>query len=200
MGHTAKTVRRFGVSVILVAALSLTGCVPTADPYPEIPRFAKSGGQTQAELDAKLSSIEGLRFTEAAGSKPNVKGNTGYGFRFELDPAYRITDPVALVDFLVESAWSVRDGYMPNTTVEFDFIGVRSDQIDLLTVGEQAGWVPVGSQSKFGVAENGYSSLSVWISNTGSRDSERGGVANRERLGKWPGDAPDVPKNLVVPR
>ncbi|WP_147441635.1 hypothetical protein [Mycetocola lacteus] len=185
---------------ILVAALSLTGCVPNADPYPEIPRFAKSGGQTQAELDAKLSSIEGLNFTEAAGSQPNVKGNTGYGFRFELDPAYRITDPVALVDFLVESAWSVRDGYMPNTTVEIRFTGVHADQIDLVTVGEEAGWVPPGSLSKFGVDEGGHSALSVWISNTGSRDSERGGVANRERLGKWPGDAPAVPENLVVPR
>ncbi|RLP82944.1 hypothetical protein D9V34_06765 [Mycetocola lacteus] len=200
MGWNAKSVKSLGVSAILVAALSLTGCVPNADPYPEIPRFAKSGGQTQAELDAKLSSLEGLNFTEAAGSKPNVKGNTGFGFRFEMDPAYRITDPVALVDFLVESAWSVRDGYMPNTTVAIRFTGDPLDQIDLVTVGEDAGWVPPGAQTKFGVDESGHTSLNVWLTNTQARDSEKGGPVNRERLGKWPGDAPDVPENLVVPR
>ncbi|WP_147441636.1 hypothetical protein [Mycetocola lacteus] len=186
------------VSIGLAMMITLTGCL--SNPYPEIPRFAKSGGQTQAELDTKLTTIPGMVVKRAAGSKPNVKGNVGYRYEVEIDPQFRVNDPVGLVDFLVKSAWSVRDGYMPNSDISIGVTGLPEDDLDYVAVAEQAGWVPPGTQTHRGVAENGYSGVQVWVG-TQSPSSERwGGPVNRERLGKWPGDAPDVPENLVVPR
>ncbi|WP_147441631.1 hypothetical protein [Mycetocola lacteus] len=192
--------KSLGGSVILVAALSLTGCVPTSNPYPEIPRFAKSGGQTQAELNAKLATIPGLKFQKSSGGKPNVKGNTGFTFHFELDSGYRIADPAGLVDYLSRSAWSVRDGYMPNSAIYIECLCNVADNLDLVVAGEDAGWVPKDSQLHRGPAENGYTDVNVWVSADNTSSERRGAVANRERLGTWPGDAPAVPENLVVPR
>ncbi|MFZ4841258.1 hypothetical protein [Mycetocola saprophilus] len=192
--------KSLGGSAILVAALSLTGCVPTADPYPEIPRFAKSGGQTQAELDAKLATIPGLKFLKASGGKPNVKGNTGFTFDFELESGYRIADPGGLVDYLSRSAWSVRDGYMPNSVIYIQCLCNVADNLDLVVAGEDAGWVKKDSQTHRGPAENGYTEVSVWLLLNNSYSEIWGSDENRERLGKWPGEAPAVPENLVVPR
>ncbi|WP_147441632.1 hypothetical protein [Mycetocola lacteus] len=174
--------------------------MPNADPYPEIPRFAKSGGQTQAELEAKLATISGLTFEHSSGTRPNAKGNTGYGYRFTVAPDHRIADPVALVNYLVESAWSVRDGYMPNTSVEFTLSGAPEDGLDLTSVAQNAGWISEDANNHRGVRDNGVTFASVWVG-AGAPSSVQDSVeANRERLGKWPGDAPDVPENLVVPR
>jgi len=201
--------RKVVVAVGLAALLSLVGC--SVKPSPEIPRFAKSGGQTQAELDARLAAIPGLVFTEASGSEPNLKRATGYQFKVDVEPGYEIADAPALVDFLVLSAWSVRDGYMPNTTID---IGVNagplpSDKIDIVEAGEIAGWVPVGSQAhRFGEDasspefDNGSSRVSVWIdidTLSEKREKQRGTRANRERLGDWPGDPVDPPAGMVVP-
>ncbi len=183
----------------LLAVLVLAGCA-FSEAYPEIPHDAPSGGQTQAELNEKLATIPGLVFERAAGSNPNIKRNTGYGYRLSLDPDYRITDPERLLDFLVESAWSVRDGYQPNTTVMISLRGVPEDDLNLGVVGEESGWVPVGARTIRDVAENGATSVTVWLDLDGSRAEERGAVANRERLGPWPGDAPDVPTNVTEPR
>ena len=196
----------------LLATASLGGCSLQA--YPEIPRFAESGGQTQADLDATLATIPGLTFTDASGSKPNAKGNTGYSFDMTLDPAYEIADAPALVDFLVLSAWSVRDGYMPNTTIEISLDGgpLATDKVNLVKAGEDSGWVPVGSQLDRMTPEtggsapefaNGYSNVSVWLTIDGVNPStaeKRGATANRDRLGDWPGAAPELPTDIVVPR
>lgn len=178
----------------LAVSLVLTGCT-----FEEtIPRNAPSGGQTQAELDAKLVTIPGLIFEKALGSKPNIKGNTGYGYRITLDPNYRITDPERLLDFLVESAWSVRDGYQPNTDVSISLFGVPEDDLNLGIVGEQSGWVPVGGRTILDVADNGSTSVTVSVNARSGRYAESGGgAANLERLGPWPGDAPELPVGLT---
>jgi len=203
--------RRGALGAGFAAVLLLAGC--SLEPYPEIPRFAESGGQTQDELDARLAGIPGLVFTTAAGSEPNAKGNTGYGYDLVLDPAYEIADAPALVDFLVESAWSVRDGYMPNTTVaiRLDAGPLPTDKIDIVAAAEVAGWVPVGSQShrigedggSLPEYDNGSTSVDIWLaleSISEKRAVQRGSIANRDRLGDWPGDAVEAPAGMVVPR
>ena len=193
----ARRMRRgLGVVAAIAAVATIGACA--AQPYPEIPRDALSGGQTQDELTASLSGIDGLTVLKAAGSEPNVKGNTGYSFDLQLDPGFRITDPAALLDFLVESAWSVRDGYMPNTSIEISLLGGSSDPVDLTLVGKESGWVPASRKTR-GVAENGYTSVSVFVA-TGTDFAERnGGSDNRDRLGGWPGAAPPVPADMIVP-
>lgn len=195
----------------LIAALALGGC--TLQPAAEVPHDATSGGQTQAELDSTLSGINGIEFTKAEGSKPNAKRATGYTWELVLDPDFEIIDAPALVDFLVLSAWSVRDGYQPNTTIEIrlDAGPAASDKIDIVAAAEESGWVPVGSQShrigEDGGSDpefaNGTTSVSVWLDNSNpqSQSAQKdGSIANRERLGDWPGAAPTLPDNVVVRR
>ena len=185
---------------VFTVVLVVVGCA-FPEPYPEIPRHAESGGQTQAELDAKLATIPGLIFEKAEGSEPNIKGNTGYGYRLTLDPDYRITDPERLVDFLVESAWSVRDGYQPNSTIRMTLFGAPEDGLNLGVVGEQSGWVPIGARHIRDVADNGYTSVTVSVDPRSTRSAVAGGgAANRERLGLWPGDAPEVPSGVTERR
>lgn len=198
----------------LLASSVLAGC-SILTPYPEVPRDAERGGQTQADLDATLSSIPGLTFATASGSEPNVKGNTGYTFALALDPDYEIADVGALVDFLVASAWSVRTGYMPNSTIDISItVGPEpAELVDLVAGGEEAGWVPAESQphgldtDDGGSARDdnpdGYTKLTVWIDSHNVTDPStdtRGAVANRDRLGEWPGSVPALPTDAVVPR
>jgi hypothetical protein len=202
--------RKAVVAVGLAALLSLVGC--SAPSSPDIPRFATSGGQTQAELEARLAGIPGLVFTDASGSEPNLKRATGYAFTVQVAPGYEIADAPALVDFLVRSAWSVRDGYMPNTTIAITVNAgaLPSDKIDIVEAAEVAGWVPEGSQShRFGADggsspefDNGTSSVDIWLdidTLSEKRAAQRGSTANRERLGDWPGDAAEPPTGMVVP-
>jgi len=195
-------------AVGFIAALVLGGC--TMQSYPDIPRNAESGGQTQAELDSALAGIDGLTVTRAAGSKPNTKGNTGYTFELVLDSTHEVADLPALVDYLVRSAWSVRDGYMPNTAVEIRLDAGPSpdDKLDIVAAAEEAGWVPVGSQAHRMTADDGGSdpefdsgttSVSVWLdSEKAGSDDKRGSIANRESLGDWPGSAPTLPSGVIV--
>ena len=195
-GARAAGSRGPGIVAVIVAVATMSAC--SAQPYPEIPRDAALGGQTQDELTETLSALDGLTVVEAAGSEPNVKGNTGYSFDLQLDRGFRITDPAALLNFLVESAWSVRNGYMPNTSIEISLIGDPSDPVDLALVGKESGWVPASRNTR-GVAENGYTSVSVFV-DTGTDFAERnGGADNRDRLGGWPGAAPPVPADMIVP-
>jgi len=166
-------------------------------------------------LDETLSTISGLHFSDASGSdRPNIKGSTGYSYAIALDPAYKVANAPALVDFLVESAWSVRDTYLPNIAVEFTFDGGPrpSDKVNLIEAAEVAGWVPVGSQAYRTTPQNGgsppqfetgTSTLTVWLDNSdvSSKKADRtGAFANRKRLGEWPGNVPDLPTNMVVLR
>lgn len=197
----------------LLAAMVLAGC--TATPDPKIPHDAEAGGQTQSQLDAELASIVGLTVTSAAGSRPNVKGNTGYAYALVIDPAYEVADVAGLVDFLVASAWSVREGYMPNSTIDISVsVGAEpTELVDLVDGAEQAGWVPEGSQphgldpsnggSERQFNPGGTTKVTIWIDSQNVSDPSsdtRGAVANRERLGDWPGDVPELPAGLIVPR
>ena len=209
--HRRRGTWPFTVLGGLVASLTLGGCSP--QPVVEIPHDAASGGQTQSQLDETLSGIAGLEFTKAEGSRPNVARATGYTYELTLDPGYEIADAPALVDFLVLSAWSVRDGYQPNTTIEIrlDAGPSASDKIDIVAAAEESGWVPVGSQShrigEDGGSDpefaNGTTSVSIWLdnSNPDSPSTQKdGSVANRERLGEWPGDAPTLADDVVISR
>jgi hypothetical protein len=207
---------RWAVSVLggVLAVVLLSGCM-TLTPYPEIPRYAKSGGQTQAQLDATLKTISGITFTDASGGSPNVKGNTGYAFTLKVKPGYQVADAAKLVDFLVRSAWSVRDGWMPNTTIEISIEAglAPATSIDLVAGAEQMGWVPVGSQAHgIGLNDGGsapefdpdhYTSVSVWVNSDEAvqrKSDPNGAVANRKSLGKWPGAVPMLATGIVVPR
>lgn len=167
------------------------------DPAPELPHHAATGGQTQADLDADLARIPGLVVVRARGSEPNVKGNTGYEYRLELAPGYRIADAEALVDFLVVGAWSVRDGWMPNTSIVIAFDGLPDDGPDLVQAAIDAQSVPEGSQSTPGAA-GGFSYVTIWVQTVGSPAEERGRPANVHRLGTWPGEAPVPPTDAIV--
>jgi len=203
-----RGIRRLSLAGGVAAVLALTGC--SLEQYPEIPRYAESGGQTVDQLAERLATIPGLTFTEAVGSQPNAKGNTGFAFDMTLDPAYEVADAPALVDFLTKSAWSVRDGYQPNVAVEISlFAGESADsKVDIVAAAEDGGWVPIGTQSHRMTEDdggsapefaNGYTSVSVWLDNVSTSGTvrARGGPENRERLGDWPGPAPEVPDGLT---
>lgn len=158
--------------------LPLAGC--SLDPYPEIPRDAPSGGHTQSQLDTTLGAIPGLTVENAAGSVSNVKGNTGYGYDLTLDPGYEVADGAALVDFLVESAWSVRTGYQPNTTIEIRFSGVPGDDFQATIAALDDGWIPDGSQTIREIPANGWTSASIWLDKNGSSAVQHGSIDNQE--------------------
>lgn len=168
-------------------------------PSPDIPHDATSGGQTHAELLDTLEGVPGLQVEAARGGPPNVKGNTGFEYRLALAPGYRLADAGALVDYLVQAAWSVRDGWMPNTSVEIGIIGLPDDGPDLVQAAVDGGWVPAGSQNSDGVV-GGFSHVTVWVQTEGSRAEERGGPQNVRRLGTWPGEAPAFPDGAVEPQ
>lgn len=185
-----------GGALLLALVLTLGGCVtPNAD----IPHDATTGGQTHAALLDELEGVPGLEVEVAQGGPPNVKGNTGFEFRLALAPGYRLADAEALLDYLVEAAWSVRDGWMPNTSIEIGITGLPDDALDLVQAAVDAGWVPAGSQNSDGVV-GGFSHVTVWVQTEGSRAEERGGVQNVRRLGPWPGEAPTFPDGAVVPQ
>ncbi|PPG31247.1 hypothetical protein [Pseudoclavibacter sp. RFBB5] len=185
--------RPAALATALVACTVLSGCGPA---YPEIPRDAETGGQTLAELEDTLDAIEGLTFSDVGGSAPNVKGNTGFGVNVTLEEGYQLADPGALLVFLTESAWSVRDDHMPNIAIEIRFTGPADDGIDMTAVGIETGWVPSASSTP-GVADNGFTSVSVPVADYAT---EKGVPENAVRLGPWPGDVPEVPAGMVVER
>ncbi|WP_271985879.1 hypothetical protein [Pseudoclavibacter terrae] len=181
------------LATALLASTVLSGCGPA---YPEIPRDAETGGQTLVELEDTLNSIEGLTFSDVGGSDPNIKGNTGFGMKVTLEEGYQLANPGALLVFLTESAWSVRDGYMPNIAVEIRYTGPVDDGIDMTAVGIETGWVPSTSSTPGG-ADNGFTSVSVPVADSAT---EKGVPENAVRLGPWPGDVPEVPTGMVVER
>lgn len=179
--------------VVAAALLSLSACAgPEA---PDAPTTSPPGGQTRAELIDTLDGIAGLSFSGVEGSEPNIKGNTGFAFQVRLEPDYRLADPAGLVEFLAESAWSVNDDPMPNTTVEINYTGASDDQIDLAAVARAEGWLaPSGGGA--GAAPNGFSRVVIPVADYAT---EQGVPENVDRLGPWPGTVPETPANLVLP-
>ena len=182
------------MALALPAALGIAGCTgqQTADPQ----AGTAGRGQTLSELTTALDDVEGLTFSDVGGSEPNVKGNTGFTVRVALDPAYELVDPAALVDFLVEAAWSVDDGPVPNTTIEIAYLGVPGDDVDLGAAAQQSGWLAPEARTRQ-VAPNGYSMATVPVADYAV---DQGVPETVDRLGPWPGEAPAVPGGLTAPR
>lgn len=190
---------RSRVVAILVGCLTLAGCALTPNPSAPsatIPHDAPSGGQTLAELTATLQAIDGLELEDFSCSEPNAKGNTGCSYRLRLSPGFQLLDRVGFVDFLVASAWSVRDTYQPNTSIMLHLVGDPQDPFSLDDVVVEAGWAPP-SEPGPPMAENGFTSATIWLSTDEMLDA--GGPANVARLGTWPGDAPAAPTDMIVP-
>ncbi|WP_146077898.1 hypothetical protein [Pseudoclavibacter sp. AY1F1] len=180
----------------LSALLSLVGCAGPEAPGAREMSPTATGGQTRAELISTLDGMAGLSFSGVGGSEPNVKGNTGFTFQVRLDPEYVLVDPAGLVEFLAESAWSVNDDPMPNTSVEINYTGAPGDQLDLAAVAGAEGWLSP-SGGGIGVAANGFSRVVIPVSDSAV---EKGVPENLDRLGDWPGVVPETPSDLVAPR
>lgn len=179
-----------------IAALALVGCSPrpyTPSARETIPHFPESGGQLLSEFVSHVESIDGISVERASISDlPNVKENTGFEMHIVLDPEYVIANPEAFVNYLVLSAWSVRDGYQPNTDLSFSISVKPYDAFDLRAAMYEAGWYdkPPVSKPTPGKLNMGKVQL--------SDDFGPHGLVNLERLGDWPGDVPDMPEGMVV--
>lgn len=177
---------RVALAATVVAGLLVAvGCSPTARPH--IPHEATEGGQTLAQMRSAIESIDGIRVLNLrGGGPPNIKQNTGYDLTIEIESGVRITDGAALVDFLVESIWSVREGYMPNAQIA---IRVRAvDGYDVHVAAAEAGWVSAREADP-----SDYSRVAIVLS-----ESKPEGAANRERLGPWPGEPPAIPAGITI--
>ncbi|WP_424464348.1 hypothetical protein [Pseudoclavibacter helvolus] len=183
--------------VAVVSLLALVACSgPAAPASPAASTASAAGGQTRAELVDTLDGIDGLTFSDAGGSEPNVKGNTGFVFQVRLEPGYELANPEGLVEFLAESAWSVNDDPMPNTTIEINYTGDPRDGLDLAGTAKSEGWLAPHGGS-VGVAPNGFSRVVIPVSDYAA---EKGVPENNDRLGPWPGPVPETPSDLTAPR
>ncbi|MDR6691116.1 hypothetical protein J2X55_002028 [Microbacterium sp. 1154] len=135
-----------------------------------------------------MDQIPGLTIDFQGGERPNIKGNTGYDIAVTVDPGYRIVDGPALVTFLTESAWSVRDGYLPNTQVSLTVTDDPANGFDVAKAAAAAEWIePRGPVS----APDGFTVANV--------NTVEGSPA-RVRLGDWPGQVPAVPTGVTAAR
>lgn len=185
-------VRRWlAVSAVAASVIALAGCAMGGGggSAPDVPHDAASGGQTLAEMRDSLGAVPGLLVTDVVGGeRPNVKGNTGYALSLEVEPGYAVADGAALVDFVVASVWSVREGYMPNARIDIRVRTPEAAPFDVAAAAADAGWTSAGT-----TAPSTYSSVAIDL----SADKEQGG-RNLERLGSWPGDAPDAAAGITV--
>lgn len=178
------------LAVIGAGILAATGCAPSAARH-DVPHDAPSGGQTLKQMRSALAGIPGLRVVEAdGGGKPNIKGRTGYDVRFELEPGYTIADGAALVDFVVASVWSVREGYMPNTYVTVAMNAPVAEDFSIARSAEDAGWV---KDPVIPPGQHTYTAVDVDL-----MEYTPEGVRNRERLGPWPGAVPRLPGGITA--
>ena len=191
----AVVTRRLGAVVALPAALVLAACTALGAPAAPAPPDAVAGGQTTEEARARLAAIDGLRVDELDCAPANVKGNSGCGVRVTLREGYRVAEPASLLGVLVRTAWSLRDGEKPNTSIGVALMGDPGDPFSLEEVAIESGWA-TDRTHPLPMADNGYTSVSVWIDD--DPRSKRGARANRARLGPWPGDPPPIPDGLVT--
>lgn len=179
---------RRGIIAVVVAAgmVGLTSCGPSRADL--IPHDAPSGGQTLSEARSAIARIPGLTVDFQGGERPNIKGNTGYDIAVTVDPGYWIVDGPALVTFLTESAWSVRNGYLPNARISLTVTDDPANGFDVAKAAAAAEWIeprdPVPESEGFTVA---------------NVDTVEGSPA-RVRLGDWPGEVPDVPTGVTAAR
>lgn len=184
--------RWFALSAVAMSVLALTGCAfggGGGGAQNDIPHDAASGGQTLAEMRDSFDAIPGLVVSDiVGGERPNVKGNTGYAVALEVEPGYAIADGAALVDFVVASVWSVREGYMPNARIDISVRTSSGGGFDVAAAAAQAGWAKDAATTP-----SSYSSASIEVA-----EGKEQGASNVERLGSWPGEAPEPPTGVTV--
>lgn len=182
--------RSLAVSALALSVLALAGCgLGAGGSQSDIPHDAPSGGQTLSEMRESLEALPGIVVADiAGGQKPNIKGNTGYAIGLEVEPGYAIADGAALVDFVMASVWSVREGYMPNARIDIRVRVSSSEGFDVGAAAAQAGWARESVSSP-----RAYSTAAIDLA-----ESKDQGVRNLERLGPWPGDVPVAPTGVTV--
>lgn len=177
---------RWIAAVVVVSGIaSLSAC--TQARRDEVPHNAPAGGQTLGEMQTAVSDIPGISVEIAGGGPPNVKGNTGYAIAVTVDPGYRLTDGPALISFLIESAWSVRDAYMPNAEISVSVKAEAGSSFDASAAAAEEGWIEPTDPPPGGA---GFTIAAVDI---------RDGSPARQRLGDWPGDVPFAPSDVTEP-
>lgn len=180
--------------------LMLGGCLASNGKNPNYPHDAPSGGQTIEEMEASIAALPGIESIETDGHDSlNIKGNTGRRAVIVVDPDFMIADGEALVTFLVESLWSVREGYMPNATLQLSITTNPADEFSIGEAAIAAEWKQPDASAR-PASERGWSSTQVDVSSDGTGGSARWGVENLERLGDWPGAVPDPPADAIIPR
>ncbi|PNW08398.1 hypothetical protein C1632_11140 [Microbacterium testaceum] len=181
----ARLDRWIATVLVITGMASLTACTQ-ARRY-DIPHDAQTGGQTFDEMTAAVSEIPGISVDVSGGDPPNIKGNTGYEISVTVQPGYRIVDGPALISFLTESVWSVREGYMPNTQIAIGVTDNAGSDFDAASAAAAAGWIASRDAVKRSTA---YSLATIGVED---------GSPAREKLGDWPGDVPAVPTNVTAP-
>lgn len=168
----------------------------------DLPHDAPSGGQIRTELESELRDLPGVEDLTIGGWKPNSKGSVGVSFEFYLASDHEIADGASLVTYLVEAAWSVRDGYQPNASISITVHSDPDDPFDGPAAARDAGWSPSDTDIGRFNARTGYSVTEVWLPGYDRirAHSGLGAQENEERLGSWPGKVPTVPEDAIVPR
>lgn len=179
--------KRWLATIAVVAVLAVTtGCASRPRPIDTVPHDAADGGQTLQQMADSLGTIPGLTFDVTGGGRPNIKGNTGYAVTVTLQPGYRILDGPALVTFIVESVWSVREGYMPNAEIAISVDAGAGSTFNVAAAAADAGWTdPIGPPAD----SSGFTRAPIVVYD---------GSPARERLGDWPGDVPAIPADLTT--
>ena len=166
---SAGVFRRAGVSVgMLGLVLALMGCASGG-----------AGGQSNEAAETALLAIPGViqASVDTKSITSGLQKETSTTVKVSLDTGFSAPDPGALVDYLLQVAWST-------ATKEADSsmrVQVAGDpQISVLDALEAAGW---GSRS-------------------GDPNSPERAVVEaaevKKRFGDWPGDVPELPAGLIV--
>lgn len=190
-----RFLRRPAALALVVGVLILPGCGlpgPAGDP---LPHDAASGGQTFAEAQSALESLDGISLSSFSCSDgPNIKGNTGCVVDLELEPGHEIVDGPGLVAHVARTVWSVRDTWMPNTDISVSMRAGAESDFDVTTAAYLDGWTPRRASVQSGASETNptnWSRVSIWV--RPDREDTAEDTRNLRRLGQWPGDVPAVP-------
>lgn len=137
-----------------------------------------SSGQSKESAEAGLLAIPGI--SEAMVTSDSLRSGlqleTSTIIEVELEPGAAVTDPNALVDYLLRVAWSART----KEAKTFMVVQVISDpQFSVKAALEAGGWDSGGRAG----------------------NPERGIVFRneiKEHLGDWPGEVPELPAGLIA--
>ena len=193
--------RNAALKIAITAAAStlvLTACSLPSGKNPNYPHDAPVGGQTIVEMEQSVVALPGIESVETQGHNSlNIKGNTGRHIKVVIEPGYVVADEEAFATFLVESLWSVREGYMPNASLQLSITANPEDEFSIGAAVIAAGWREPDAHTR-PPTDEGWSSTAVDVSERTS--GSQWGIKNLERLGDWPGTVPEPPTDALVPR